>query len=190
MLVEDDLAVAKGFQVILEEAGYNVVAVAHDGVEAVEQAAKLSPDLILMDIKMPRLDGIEAARQINRDRVKDMIPVVLVTAFTEQHLVARARECGVLGYLVKPVQLDDLVPAVEMAYNVAGKLNALEGALENLSRELESRKYIERAKGILMRRLSVGEEEAMALLQKEARRQRMKLRDLAKAIISSDSVMP
>lgn len=189
VLAEDDVAVAKGFEVILSQAGYDVVGVAHDGLEAVDLAEEFRPDLIIMDIKMPRMDGIEAARNINRHRETGFTPIVLVTAYADQPLVKRAKECGVLGYLVKPVHLDDLIPAVELAYTVAQKINALEGTVENLSEELESRKYVERAKGILMKRLKIDEDEAMTMMQKEARRQRIKLRDLARAIISSNAVM-
>ena len=189
VLAEDDVAVAKGFEVILSQAGYDVVGVAHDGLEAVDLAEQFRPDLIIMDIKMPRMDGIEAARNINRHRETGFTPIVLVTAYADQPLVKRAKECGVLGYLVKPVHLDDLIPAVELAYTVAQKINALEGTVENLSEELESRKYVERAKGILMKRLKIDEDEAMTMMQKEARRQRIKLRDLARAIISSNAVM-
>ncbi len=189
LLAEDDIAVAKGFESILCQAGYEVIGAAHDGVEAMELANVLHPDLILMDIKMPKMDGIEAARQINKDRAGNFIPIVLVTAYAEKPLIRRAKESGVLGYLVKPVHLDDLIPAVEMAYNAAQKINALEGVVENLSEELESRKLIERAKGILMKRLKISEDEAFQMMQQEARRQRIKLKNLAKAIVTSDSII-
>ncbi len=190
LIAEDDVAVATGFKIILEKAGYEVVGIAHDGIEALDLAEKCLPDLILMDIKMPRMDGLEAARRINQSgRRKGITPIVLVTAYADKGLVERARESGVLGYLVKPVHLDDLVPAVELAYSAAQRINALEGVVENLSEELESRKVIERAKGILMKRMGIGEEEAFEMMQKESRRQRIKLRDLAHAIISSDKVM-
>ncbi len=189
LVAEDDVAVANGFESILSQSGYEVIGVAKDGMEAVELANMLHPDLILMDIKMPRMDGIEAARQINRDRAGNFIPIVLVTAYAEKALVNRAKESGVLGYLIKPVHIDDIIPAVEMAYNAAQKINALEGAVENLSEELESRKLIERAKGILMKRLKISEAEAFQMMQQEARRQRIKMKNLAKAIVTSDSII-
>ena len=189
LVAEDDVAVANGFESILSQSGYEVIGVAKDGMEAVELANMLHPDLILMDIKMPRMDGIEAARQINRDRAGNFIPIVLVTAYAEKVLVNRAKESGVLGYLIKPVHIDDIIPAVEMAYNAAQKINALEGAVENLSEELESRKLIERAKGILMKRLKISEAEAFQMMQQEARRQRIKMKNLAKAIVTSDSII-
>ncbi len=188
LLAEDDMAVAKAYENILQSAGYNVVALAHDGMDAVSLTAELKPDLILMDIKMPRMDGLEAARAINSGD-KSFIPIVLVTAYAAQPLVEKAKSCGVLGYLIKPVHLDDLVPAVEMAHSAALKINALEGVVHNLSEELEARKLVERAKGILMKHLGIEEEEAMKMMQKESARQRIKLKELARAIIASHSVM-
>ncbi len=189
LLAEDDTAVAKGYELILQKAGYKVVGIARDGVEAVSMTQEMKPDLILMDIKMPRMDGLEAARTINSSGSESFTPIVLVTAYADQSLVQKAKSCGVLGYLIKPVHLDDLVPAVEMAHSAAQKINALEGVVDNLSEELEARKLVERAKGILMKHLQIEEEEAMRMMQKESRRQRIKLKDLARAIIASHSVM-
>ncbi len=188
LLADDDKAVADGFKAILEDAGYNVVGVAYNGLEAVEKTAELNPNMILMDIKMPLLDGLEAARTIN-NQPGAFIPIILVTAYAEKHLVEKAKGRGVLGYLVKPVHLDDLVPAIEMARSIAQTITALEGVVENLSEELEARKLIEKAKGILMKHLSVDEESAMRMMQKESRRQSIKLKDLARAIIASHSVL-
>ena len=189
LLAEDDIAVAKGFQIVLKQAGYEVTGIAHDGVEAVDMATIDRPDLILMDIKMPRMDGLEAAKKVNEGRENNFIPIVLVTAYTEKNLIERAKLNGVLGYLVKPVHVDDLVPAVELAHSAAQKIHALEGVVDNLNEELESRKLVERAKGILMKRLGVDEESALRMMQKESRRQRIKLKELARAIISSNSFM-
>ena len=189
LLAEDDRAVADGFKMILEDAGYNVVGVAYNGMEAVEKTAELNPNMILMDIKMPLLDGLEAARAINGQPNNTFIPIILVTAYAEKHLVEKAKGRGILGYLVKPVHLDDLVPAIEMAQSIAQTINALEGVVENLSEELETRKLVERAKGVLMKHLSVDEETAMKMMQKESRRQRIKLKELARAIIASHSVL-
>ncbi len=188
LLADDDKTVADGFRMILQEAGYNVVGVAYNGIEAVEKTAELNPNMILMDIKMPLLDGLEAARAIN-GHPGVFIPIILVTAYAEKHLVEKAKGRGILGYLVKPVHLDDLVPAIEMAQSIAQTINALEGVVENLSEELEARKLIEKAKGILMKHLSVDEETAMRMMQKESRRQSIKLKELARAIIASHSVL-
>lgn len=189
LLAEDDRAVADGFRMILEDAGYKVVGVAYNGVEAVEKTAELNPNMILMDIKMPLLDGLEAAKAINGQSGNTFVPIILVTAYAEKHLVEKAKGRGVLGYLVKPVHIDDLIPAIEMASSIAQTINALEGVVENLSEELEARKLIEKAKGILMKHLSVDEETAMKMMQKESRRQRIKLKELAKAIIATHSVL-
>ncbi len=189
LLAEDDRAVADGFRMILGEAGYNVVGVAYNGVEAVEKTAELNPNMILMDIKMPLLDGLDAAKAINGQPGAQFIPIILVTAYAEKQLVEKAKGRGILGYLVKPVHVDDLVPAIEMAKSIAQTINALEGVVENLSEELEARKLIEKAKGILMKHLSVDEESAMRMMQKESRRQRIKLNELARAIIASHAVL-
>ncbi len=188
LLADDDRAVADGFRSILQEAGYNVVGVAYNGIEAVEKTAELNPNMILMDIKMPLLDGLEAAKAIN-GHPGVFIPIIIVTAYAEKYLVEKAKGRGILGYLVKPVHLDDLIPAIEMAQSIAQTINALEGVVENLSEELEARKLIEKAKGILMKHLSVDEESAMRMMQKESRRQGIKLKELARSIIASHSVL-
>jgi len=188
LLADDDKAVADGFRTILQDAGYNVVAVAYNGVEAVEKTAEFNPNMILMDIKMPLLDGLEAARAINKQSGA-FIPIILVTAYAERRLVERAKGRGILGYLVKPVHLDDLVPAIEMAWSIAQTISALEGVVENLSEQLEARKLVEKAKGILMKHLSVDEETALRMMQKESRRQSIKMKELARAIIASHSVL-
>ena len=190
LIADDDASVVKGFDLILRDAGYNVVGIAHDGMEAVELATATRPDLILMDIKMPRMDGINAARIINGGEYgNELTPIILVTAYAEQQLVQKAKSCGVLGYLVKPVHVDDLVPAIELAYSTAQTINALEGVVDNLTEELEARKLIEKAKGILMKHLSIHEDDAMRMMQKESRNQRIKMKDLAQAIIASYSVL-
>lgn len=185
MLAEDDSAIAQGFSIILKDAGYEVAGIASDGLEAVKMARELKPDVIVMDIKMPGQDGLAAARQINSDPEKGITPIIIVTAHTEKQLVARARDSGILGYLVKPVDINDLVPAIEIALSTANRINALDGVVHNLAEELESRKLIEKAKGILMRHLSVDEDDAMKMMQQESKRQRIKMQNLAAAIIAS-----
>lgn len=183
LLAENDAAVARGFRLVLERAGYEVVGVARDGVEAVDMAQAVNPDLILMDIRMPRMDGLDASRAISSMYSPGFMPIVLVTAYADAQLVRRAKNCGVLGYLVKPVSVEDLVPAIELAHATAERMNALEGVVSNLSEELEARKLIERAKGILMKHMELDEEDAMRLMQRESRRKRIKLKMLAKSII-------
>ncbi|HFB83946.1 response regulator [Thermosulfuriphilus ammonigenes] len=186
LLADDEETITSAFQVLLTDAGYQVVGVAHNGLEAVELARKLKPDLIIMDILMPEIDGIEAARRINKER---FTPIVLVTAFADQDLIRRAKEARVLGYLLKPVIIDDLIPAVELAYEIASRLRELTGEVENLSEELATRKLVERAKGLLMDTLGLKEAQAMRLLQKESRRRRMKIGELAKTIIEAKELL-
>ncbi len=187
LIAEDDITVANGYRSILEDAGYQVVEVVYNGADAVQKAIECNPNLIIMDIKMPRMDGLEAARAINSPYKNSFIPIIFVTAFTERHFVEKAKGHGVLGYLVKPVQLDDLVPAIEMAWSTAQTINALEGIVENLSEELEARKLIEKAKGVIMKHMSLDEETAMKMMQKESQRQRIKMKDLARTIVSMHS---
>ncbi len=186
LLADDEETITSAFKVLLTDAGYQVVGVAHNGLEAVELARKLKPDLIIMDILMPEIDGIEAARRINKER---FTPIVLVTAFADQDLIRRAKEARVLGYLLKPVIVDDLIPAVELAYEIASRLRELTGEVENLSEELATRKLVERAKGLLMDTLGLKEAQAMRLLQKESRRRRMKIGELAKTIIEAKELL-
>ncbi len=186
LLADDEETITSAFKILLTDAGYQVVGVAHNGLEAVELARKLKPDLIIMDILMPEIDGIEAARRINKER---FTPIVLVTAFADQDLIRRAKEARVLGYLLKPVIVDDLIPAVELAYEIASRLRELTGEVENLSEELATRKLVERAKGLLMDTLGLKEAQAMRLLQKESRRRRMKIGELAKTIIEAKELL-
>ncbi len=186
LLADDEETITSAFKILLTDAGYQVVGVAHNGLEAVELARKLKPDLIIMDILMPEIDGIEAARRINKER---FTPIVLVTAFADQDLIRRAKEARVLGYLLKPVIVDDLIPAVELAYKIASRLRELTGEVENLSEELATRKLVERAKGLLMDTLGLKEAQAMRLLQKESRRRRMKIGELAKTIIEAKELL-
>ncbi|WP_456431230.1 ANTAR domain-containing response regulator [Thermosulfuriphilus sp.] len=186
LLADDEEVITSAFTSLLRDAGYEVVGVARNGLEAVELARRLEPDIIVMDIIMPEIDGIEAARRINQER---FTPIVLVTAFADQELIRRAKEARVLGYLLKPVVIDDLVPAVELAHEIACRLRELTGEVENLSEELATRKLVERAKGLLMDKLGLKEAQAMKLLQKESRRRRMKIGDLAKTIIEAKDLL-
>jgi response regulator NasT len=185
MLAEDDMPIAKGFSIILQDAGYEVVGIASDGFEAVDMARELVPDVIVMDIKMPKQDGLSAAKAINSSTAHRIIPIIIVTAYAEQKFVERARNCGIMGYLVKPVGIDDLVPAIEIAHATGNRINALDGVISNLSEELETRKIVEQAKGLLMKHLSISEDDAMKMMQKESQRQRIRMRELANAIIVS-----
>jgi AmiR/NasT family two-component response regulator len=164
---------------MLERAGFEVVAEARDGQEAVDLAAETSPDVALLDVKMPRLDGIEAARQLLARR---SLPIVMVTAFSERELVERAVEAGVFGYLVKPFREGDLVPAIEAARARHAELEGLRGETESLRDALAARKVIERAKGLLMERQGLSEADAFARIRRVSQHTGRPLREVAEAI--------
>jgi len=167
---------------MLERAGFEVVAEARDGREAVALAAEHQPDLAVMDVKMPELDGIEAARQMLEQR---QIPIVMLTAFSEAALVGRAVDAGVFGYLVKPFRESDLLPAIEAARARHAELQALRDEAGSLRDALEARKLIERAKGLLMEKDGLSEGEAFARLRGASQQTGRPLRDVAEAILAA-----
>ena len=167
---------------MLERAGFEVVAEARDGREAVALAAEHRPDLAVMDVKMPELDGIEAARQMLEQR---QIPIVMLTAFSEAALVGRAVDAGVFGYLVKPFRESDLLPAIEAARARHAELQALRDEAGSLRDALEARKLIERAKGLLMEKDGLSEGEAFARLRGASQQTGRPLRDVAEAIVAA-----
>jgi two-component system, response regulator PdtaR len=167
---------------MLERAGFEVVAEARDGREAVALAAEHRPDLAVMDVKMPELDGIEAARQMLEQR---QIPIVMLTAFSEAALVGRAVDAGVFGYLVKPFRESDLLPAIEAARARHAELQALRDEAGSLRDALEARKLIERAKGLLMEKDGLSEGEAFARLRGASQQTGRPLRDVAEAILAT-----
>jgi len=167
---------------MLERAGFEVVAEARDGREAVALAAEHRPDLAVMDVKMPELDGIEAARQMLEQR---QIPIVMLTAFSEAALVGRAVDAGVFGYLVKPFRESDLLPAIEAARARHAELQALRDEAGSLRDALEARKLIERAKGLLMEKDGLTEAEAFARLRGASQQTGRPLREVAEAILAT-----
>jgi AmiR/NasT family two-component response regulator len=167
---------------MLERAGFEVVAEARDGREAVVLAAEHRPDLAVMDVKMPELDGIEAARQMLEQR---QIPIVMLTAFSEAALVGRAVDAGVFGYLVKPFRESDLLPAIEAARARHAELQALRDEAGSLRDALEARKLIERAKGLLMEKDGLSEAEAFARLRGASQQTGRPLREVAEAILAT-----
>ncbi len=184
LIAEDEEFTATELSKLLSEVGYQIVGVAKDGKEAINLALKANPDLILMDIRMPKLDGIEAAKQIN-NQSHPYIPIVIITAVKEDNQIEQLRESGILGYLMKPVFVEELVPAIETAYSRAQEFNHLRSQVINLQKELEDRKIIERAKDILMAQRKISGEEAMRIMRKESRNQRIRIKDFARAIVSS-----
>ena len=182
LVAEDETIIRLDLRGLLERAGFEVCAEARDGVEAVELARETKPDLAVLDVKMPRLDGIEAARTILSERP---IPIVMVTAYGQQELVSRAIEAGVFGYLVKPFREQDLLPAIHTARARHEELSALRAEAESLADALAARKAIERAKGILMEREGLSEGDAFARLRKASQVSGKPLKVIAEAVVAT-----
>ena len=167
---------------LLERAGFEVCAEARDGIEAVELARKELPDLAILDVKMPRLDGIEAAKQILEERP---IPIVILTAYGQPELITRAVEAGVYGYLVKPFSETDLIPAIETERARHAELMALREEADSLAEALAARKLVERAKGLLMEKEKLSEQDAYARLRKESQLYGKPIKVVAEALIAT-----
>ena len=186
VVAEDETLVAVSIISQLKELGHTVVGDATDGLEAVELCEKLRPDLVIMDINMPRMDGIQAARLI-KDRA--MVPVVVVSGYSEEGLIDGAAEAGVLSYLVKPVTKHNLAPAIEVALKNHAQLCQAREETQRLKQALEDRKLIERAKGILMDRHNLGEQEAMRKLQQMSSEKNRKMAEMAEMIIDASRLL-
>jgi two-component system, response regulator PdtaR len=182
LIAEDETIIRLDLRKLLEEAGHEVCAEARDGAEAVELAEEHEPDLAILDVKMPRLDGIEAARHILEERP---IPIVMLTAYGHGELVARAVEAGVFGYLVKPFRETDLLPAIATARARHEELSALREEADSLAEALAARKAIERAKGLLMKRDGLTEQDAFARLRKASQVSGKPLKVIAEALIAT-----
>ncbi len=180
VVAEDEVLIRMDLAEMLTEEGYDVVGQAGDGAKAIELATELRPDLVILDVKMPVLDGISAAEQIARERIA---PVVILTAFSQRDLVERARDAGAMAYLVKPFSKSDLVPAIEMAVSRFAELSQLESEVADLSERLETRKAVDRAKGLLQEQLSLTEPEAFRWIQKTAMDLRLSMRQVAEGVI-------
>src|ERR671939_178805 len=182
LVAEDETIIRLDLRDLLERSGFEVCAEARDGEEAVRLARTEQPDVAIMDVKMPKLDGIEAARQILDERP---IPIVMLTAYGQQELVSRALEAGVFGYLVKPFREQDLLPAIRTARARHEELTALREQADSLAEALSARKAIERAKGLLMERESLTEQEAFARLRKASQVSGRPLRVVAEALVAT-----
>ena len=182
LIAEDETIIRLDLRGLLEGAGHEVCAEARDGIEAVELARSEQPDVALLDVKMPRLDGIEAARQILQERP---IPIVMLTAYGQDELVSRAIEAGVFGYLVKPFREADLLPASQTARARHDELAALREEADSLAEALTARKAIERAKGLLMEKESLSEADAFARLRKASQISGRPLKVVAEALIAT-----
>jgi AmiR/NasT family two-component response regulator len=184
LIAEDETIIRLDLRDLLERAGFDVCAEAKDGEEAIELARSERPDLAILDVKMPRLDGIEAARQMLDERP---LPIVMLTAYGQDELVARAVEAGVFGYLVKPFREQDLLPAIQTARARHEELNALREEADSLAEALAARKAIERAKGLLMEKEGLTEDEAFARLRKASQVSGRPLKVVAEALIATFS---
>jgi response regulator NasT len=185
LIAEDEALIRLDLKEMLEEEGYVVVAEVGDGQAAVDQAQALNPDLVIVDVQMPVLDGIAAAEQIATARIA---PVIVLTAFSQRELVERARDAGAMAYLVKPFSKNDLVPAIEVAVGRFQEMHALDAEVTDLKERLEARKVVEQAKGRLMADRGMTEAEAFRWIQRTAMNGRTSMKALAQVILATEDV--
>ena len=179
LVAEDETLIRMDLVEMLREAGYDVIAEATNGSEAIAFAEELRPDLAILDVKMPVLDGISAA-----EKIISISPVLMLTAFSQRDLVERARDAGAMAYVVKPFTMDDLMPAIEIAISRHQQMRSLAEEVADLHERLETRKVIDRAKGILMKALNLSEPEAFSWIQRTAMDRRITMKEVAEAVIS------
>jgi len=182
LVAEDEALIRLDLTEMLRETGHDVIGEASNGQEAIDLARELGPDIIILDVKMPVLDGLSAAEVIGRESIA---PVVMLTAFSQRELVERARDAGVMAYVVKPFTIADLTPAIEIARSRWAQTKALELEIADLEERLETRKSVDRAKGILMGKLRLSESDAFRWIQKTAMDRRIGMREVADAVIKS-----
>jgi response regulator NasT len=180
VVAEDEALIRLDLVEMLTEAGYEVVGQAGDGEAAISITEKEKPDLVVMDVKMPKLDGISAAERIANQRIA---PVVILTAFSQRDLVERARDAGAMAYLTKPFTIEDLMPAIELAVSRFQEIKQLDAEVTDLQDQLKARKLIEKAKGILMKNLKINEPEAFKWMQKTAMDKRRSMTDVAQLVM-------
>jgi response regulator NasT len=180
VIAEDEALIRLDLAEMLAEEGYDVVGQAGDGEKAVTLAEELRPDLVVLDVKMPKLDGISAAQRIAEQRIA---PVVILTAFSQRELVERARDAGAMAYVVKPFTPADLLPAVEIAISRYTQISALESEVADLAERFETRKRVDRAKGLLMTKMGLSEPESFRWIQKTSMDRRLTMREVADAVI-------
>ena len=182
LIAEDEALIRLDLAEMLREEGYEIVGEAGDGQEAVELAEQLKPDLVIMDVKMPRRDGIDAASEIAGKRIA---PIVILTAFSQRDLVEKARDAGAMAYLVKPFTISDLIPAMEVALSRFSEIRALEREVETLGDRLETRKLVERAKGLLQAKQGMTEPEAFKWIQRAAMDRRTTMKHVAEVVLET-----
>ena len=184
LVAEDETLIRMDLVEMLQEAGYEVVGAASDGSEAVALAESLKPDLTILDVKMPVLDGISAA-----EKIISISPVLMLTAFSQKDLVERARDAGAMAYVVKPFTINDLVPAIEISISRHKQMTSLEAEVADLHDRLETRKVIDRAKGILMKALNLSEPEAFSWIQRAAMDRRITMKEVSEAVINPSATL-
>jgi response regulator NasT len=183
VIAEDEAIVRLDLKEILEEEGYDVVGETGRGDEAVKLVQELSPDLAILDIKMPGQDGLAAAREITADQ---SAAVLILTAFSQRNLIEEARDAGVLAYLIKPFQRSELIPAIEVALGRFNEMRALKAEVDDLEEQLQTRRALDRAKGILMDECGLKEGDAFTFIQQRAMQERTKMRSIAERIIGGE----
>jgi response regulator NasT len=183
VIAEDEAIIRLDLKELLEEEGYEVVGETGRGDEAVELVRTLGPDLAILDIKMPGMDGLSAARHLAGER---LAAVLILTAFSQRDLVEQARDAGAMSYIVKPFQKSDLIPAIEVALGRHAEQSSLESEVRDLAERLEARKIIDRAKGILMDRYGKNEQEAWRFLQTQAMNRRTKVHEVAALVVAGE----
>ena len=181
IVAEDEAIIRMDLIEMLREAGYNVIGEAANGREAISLARHLKPDLAILDVKMPEIDGISAAEVITSEK---LAAVLMLTAFSQRELVERARDAGAMAYLVKPFSISDLTPAIEMALGRYAQIQALEAEVGDLGQRLEARKLVDRAKGVLMANLGISEPEAFKWIQKAAMDQRSSMSAVSEGVLA------
>jgi response regulator NasT len=184
LVAEDEALIRMDLIEMLQEAGYQVCAEATNGEEAIALATEHKPDLCILDVKMPVLDGISAA-----EKIISIAPVLMLTAFSQRELVERARDAGVMAYVVKPFSIGDLIPAIEIAISRHTQMKSLADEVADLHERLETRKIIDRAKGILMKALNLSEPEAFTWIQRAAMDRRLTMKEVAQAVISPEAAL-
>ncbi len=184
LVAEDETLIRMDLVEMLTEAGYEVIAQASNGEEAIELAKLHNPDLAILDVKMPVLDGISAA-----EKIIEVAPVLMLTAFSQKDLVDRARDAGAMAYVVKPFTINDLMPAIEISISRHRQMKSLETEVADLHDRLETRKVIDRAKGILMQALNLTEPQAFSWIQKAAMDRRITMKEVAEAVINPSAAL-
>jgi len=185
VIADDESIIRLDLKKMLEAMGHQVVGEAGDGQKALELVRATKPDVVIMDIKMPVMDGLDAAKIISEEKIA---PVVLLTAYSQEDLIARAKEAGVFAYLVKPFREESLLPAIEMAISRYLELQELESQVSDLSEKLDTRKIVDRAKGILMDKYGLNEAEAFRRIQQQSMNTRRSMKEIAEAIVIAHQV--